>query len=91
LWKKRSSKCKTPLSPLRKAVEKALELAQAVKRLGPELSEADLRDLARELTGVRGKVQSLGRVLILNQDPSLAAEAHELIMEGEEAICKGQQ
>jgi hypothetical protein len=79
------------LGLLRKAMERAMELAQMVERLEPEPSEAGLRNLAQELPGVRGKVQSFGRILILNQDPSLAAYAHELIVEAEEAICKGQQ
>jgi hypothetical protein len=34
---------------------------------------------------------SLGRVLILSQDPTLVASAHELVAEAEEAIRVRQQ
>jgi hypothetical protein len=52
---------------------------------------ASLRDLAPELTGIRGSMQLLGRVLILSQDLALAASVHELLVLAEEAFCSGQQ
>jgi hypothetical protein len=36
-------------------------------------------------------VHSLGRALLLSQDPALAARAHELLVKAKEAICSGQQ
>jgi hypothetical protein len=75
-----------PPRPLRKAVERAMELVQAVEGLMLEPSKAGLTSLGQELIKIRGK----GQVLILNQGPSLAAEAHELITKVEEVISKGQ-
>jgi hypothetical protein len=40
---------------------------------------------------MRRELMSLGRVLIMSQDPSLAAGAHELTREAEDAIRRGQQ
>jgi uncharacterized protein Yka (UPF0111/DUF47 family) len=48
------------LGLLRKAMERAMELAQMVERLEPEPSEAGLRNLAQELTGVRGRCNHWG-------------------------------
>ncbi len=40
---------------------------------------------------MRKELMSLGRVLIMSQDPSLAAEAHDLAGEAEDAVRAGQQ
>jgi hypothetical protein len=74
-----------PLVPLRRAVEGVAELIQGVEKLEAEPSEANLRDLALELAEVKG---SLGRVLMLSQDLTIAVSAHELLVE---AICSKQQ
>jgi hypothetical protein len=43
------------------------------------------------LNVAKGSLLSLGRVLMLSQDRTLAAIAHELVAEAEEAIRVGQQ
>ncbi len=62
-----------------------------MKKLKAEPSKANLRDLGRELTEVKGSVQSFGQALMLSQDPTLTASAHELLAEAKEAIQGGQQ
>jgi hypothetical protein len=75
-----------PLAPLRRAMEGIADMAQAVAKLQAEPSEANLRDLGREMNEARRSMQSLGRVLMLSQDPTLAARAHELVAEAKEAM-----
>jgi phosphohistidine phosphatase SixA len=71
-------------------VEGVARLMQAVEKFEAEPTEANLRDLARELAEVKGSVQSLGQALMLSHDPTLAAGARELLVEAKEAICGGQ-
>jgi hypothetical protein len=80
-----------PVVPLRRAVEGVAELMQGVEKLEAEPSESNLRDLAWELAEVKGSIQSLGRSLMLSQDPTIAGSAHELLVEAGEVICSGQQ
>ncbi len=49
-----------------------------------ELSEVDLRSISKELSGCKGKVQSLTRSYLVSDDPSLAADAHKLLSEVDE-------
>jgi hypothetical protein len=74
------------LAPLRRAIDEIADLMQALEKLEAESSEVILRDLGRELAEVKGSVQSLGWALMLSQDPTLAASAHELHAEAEEAM-----
>ncbi len=62
------------------------DLMQALEKLEAEPKEANLRDIGQELNKVKGSVQSLGQALMLSQDPTLAANAHELVTKAEEAI-----
>jgi hypothetical protein len=76
-----------PLVPLRRAVEDVAELMQGVEKLEAEPSEANLRGLPQELAEGKRSIQSLGRALMLSQDPTIAVSAHELLVEAGEAIC----
>jgi hypothetical protein len=72
-------------------MEKVADLNKTAARAEDEPEEAGLRALGRKLSQVKGDLLLLGRALMLSQDPSLAAEAHELVKEAEEAIRAGQQ
>ncbi len=58
-------------------MEGIADLAQALIRLEAEPSKASLRSLSRELNEAKGSMMLLGRVLMLSQDPALAASVHE--------------
>jgi hypothetical protein len=78
------------LGPLRRAMGKVASLNEAVSR-AKDTPEEGLRDLGHKLGAARKELLSLGRVLIMSQDLSLAAEAHDLAEKAEEAIRIGQQ
>jgi hypothetical protein len=80
-----------PLKPLMRVLEQVVELAQLVEGFKLEPSEADLRSNSRELSGCKGKIQSLTRSYLVSDDPSLTADAHELINEASEVIGRGQK
>jgi hypothetical protein len=63
----------------------------AIAKAEDALEEEGLRDLGRKLGAARKELMSLGRVLMMSQDPALVAEAHDLAGEAEEAIRAGQQ
>jgi hypothetical protein len=77
------------LGPLRRAMGKVSNLNEAVARI--EDAPEGLRVLGRRWSEARNELMSLGRVLMMSQDPSLAAEAHELAQEAEDAVWTGQQ
>ncbi len=80
-----------PLVPLRRATGGIAALAEVIMVLEAEPSEDKLRLLGRDLNEAKGSLMSLGQVLMLSQDPTLAASAHEVVAEAEEAIRVGQQ
>jgi hypothetical protein len=65
-----------PLAPLRRVMEEVVNLSEAVAKSEDKLDEERLRFLGRGLSGAKGNLMSLGRALMLSQDPSLAARAH---------------
>jgi hypothetical protein len=67
------------------------DLNKAVARVDDKPEEARLRALSKKLSKVKGDLLPLGRALMLSQVLSLAAGAHELVGEGEEALQTGQQ
>jgi hypothetical protein len=67
------------------------DLNKAVARVDDKPEEARLWALSKKLSKVKGDLLSLGRALMFSQDLSLAAGAHELVGEGEEALQTGQQ
>ncbi len=67
------------LDPLRRAMGKVASLNEAVARMEGASEEEGLWELGWRLSEVRKELMSLGRVLMMSQDPPLAAEAHELI------------
>jgi hypothetical protein len=79
------------LGPLQKAMGKVAGLNKAIARMedGPE--KEGLRAMGWELSGAKRGLMLLGPVLMMSQDPSLAAEAHKLAGEAEDAIKAGQQ
>jgi hypothetical protein len=79
------------LGPLRSIMETVADLNEATTRAEDEPEEVGLRVLGRKLSKVKGDLLSLGQALMLIQDPSLAAGAHKLVGEAEEAIRAGQQ
>jgi hypothetical protein len=76
---------------LRRAMGKVAGLNKAVSKAKGAPKEEGLRDLGRKLGAARKELISLERVLIMSQHPSLAAEAHDLTGEAEDAIRAGQQ
>ncbi len=66
-------------------------LNEAVAGAEDEPEEAELRTLGKKLSRVKADLLSLGRGLMLSQDPSLAAGAQKLIVDTEEAIRASQQ
>jgi hypothetical protein len=87
----RASTKEDALSPLRRAVGKVVGLNEAIARMEDAPEEEGLRALGRELSKVKKELMSLGRILMMSQDPSLAAGAHELAGEAEDAIGASQQ
>jgi hypothetical protein len=81
----------SPLVALRRAMGGIADYVQAITELGAEPNEDNLRLLGQDLNKARGSLMSLGRTLMLSQDPTLAASAHELVAEAEEALRVGQQ
>jgi hypothetical protein len=86
-----SHKKEGALGQLRNIMEKVADLNEAVTKAEDEPEEAGLRALGQKLSKVKGDLLSLGRALMLSQDASLAAGAHELVRKAEEAIRAGQQ
>jgi hypothetical protein len=56
-----------------------------------EPNETNLRSYGQEMSKAKGSMMSLGRVLMLSQDTTLAVSVHELVAEAEETIWTGQQ
>jgi hypothetical protein len=88
---KGAEKEEDPLVPLRRAMEDIADLVQGLTKLEAKPNKANLRNLGREMNKAKGSMMLLGQVLMLNQDPTLAASAHKLVAEAEEAIRNGQQ
>ncbi len=78
-----------PLKPLRRVLERVVELAQLVEGFELELSEAEVRSISRELSWCKGKVQSLTRSYLVSDHPSLAAATNELTNEADKVIGRG--
>jgi hypothetical protein len=66
------------LGPLLRMVEKVAGLNEAIAKMKDAPEEEGLRGLGWRLGEAKRELMSLGRVLMMSQDPSLAAEAHEL-------------
>jgi hypothetical protein len=79
------------LGPLRRMMGKVASLKEAVNEAKGTPEEEGLRDLGQKLGMAKRELMSLGWDLITSQDPSLAAEAHELVREAEDAIRSGQR
>ncbi len=59
------------LAPLRRAIEEVANLNEAIAKAEDRPEEERLRSLWQELSKAKGDLMSLGRALMLNQDPSL--------------------
>jgi hypothetical protein len=86
--KKETEEKDNPLVPLRRAMEGIADLGEAIAKLEKEPSKDRLRLLGRGLSGAKGNLMLLGRALMLSQELTLAAGAHELAAE---VIQVGQQ
>ncbi len=75
----------------RRAMGKVADLSEAITRAAGAPEEERLRALGQELSKAKRALMLLGRVLMMSQDPSLAAGAHKLAREAEDAIRAGQQ
>jgi hypothetical protein len=75
-----------PLVPLRKAMEGIVDLNEAIANLEDKPGKDRLRLLGRGLNGAKGALMLLGRALMMSQDPTLVAGAHELVAEAKEVI-----
>ncbi len=82
---------KDGLGPLRRAMGKVTSLKEAINGAKGVPEEGGLRDLGQKLGKAKRELMSLGRDLITSQDPSLAAEAHELVGEVEDTIRTDQR
>jgi hypothetical protein len=76
---------------LRRTMGGIPDLAQAITKLEAEPNEANLRILGREMNEAKGSMMSQGWILMLSQDLTPAANAHEVVAGAEEAIRTGQQ
>ncbi len=56
-----------------------------------EPDKGELRELAKKLGAVKKELMTLGRELMVNQLPTTATEAHELVSEAEEAVRVNQR
>jgi hypothetical protein len=79
------------LGPLRRALGRIANLSEAVAQAVPEPEEGGLRDLGRKLGVAKKELVALSRDPMISQPPALAAEAHALASEAEEAIRAGQK
>ncbi len=75
-----------PLAPLRKAMEGIVDLNEAIAKLENKPGEDRLRLLGPGLNGAKGELMLLGWALMLSQEQTLVAGAHELVAEAKEVI-----
>jgi hypothetical protein len=78
------------LGPLRRAMGRIASLNEAVNLAKAAPEEGQLRDLGRKLGMAKKELMVLGRDLVMNQVPTLAAETHDLAGKAEDAIRAGQ-
>ncbi len=81
-----TSKPEDSLAPLRKAIETATHLAEAVAKEIQDPSEERLRDLARKLGAAKKEIMALSRCLMVGQAASIATEAKGLAGDAGEDI-----
>jgi hypothetical protein len=74
------------LAPLRKAIETATHLAEAVAKEIQDPGEERLRDLARKLGTAKKEIMALSRSLMVGQASSIATEANRLASDAGEVI-----
>jgi hypothetical protein len=74
------------LAPLRKAIETATHLVEAVAKEIQDPGEERLRDLARKLGTAKKEIMALSRSLMVGQAASIATEANRLSSDAGEAI-----
>jgi hypothetical protein len=74
------------LAPLRKAIETATHLAEAVAKEIQDPGEERLRDLTRKLGTAKKEIMVLSRSLMVGQAASIATEANRLASDAGEAI-----
>jgi hypothetical protein len=79
------------LVSLRRVMGKVASLNEAINKAQDVPEEGGQRDLGRKLGMAKKELMSLGRNLIMCQEPSLAAESHELVGEAVDAIRAGQR
>jgi hypothetical protein len=71
---------------LMQSKRKEANLNEAVARAQDSPEEERLRALGRELSKVKRDLMLLERVLMMSQDPSLVAGAHQLAREAKDTI-----
>jgi hypothetical protein len=74
------------LAPLKKAIEIATYLTEAVAKEIQDSGEDRLRDLARKLGTSKKEIMALSRSLMVGQAASIATEANRLASDAGEAI-----
>ncbi len=74
------------LAPLRKAIETATHLAEAVAKEIQDPEEERLRDLAKKLGTAKKEIMALSRSLMVGQAASITTEANRLASDGGEVI-----
>jgi hypothetical protein len=74
------------LAPLRKAIETATHLTEAVAKEIQDPGEERLRDLARKLGTAKKEIMALSRSLMVGQVASITTEANRLASDAREAI-----
>jgi hypothetical protein len=77
-WVDVGSKEEDALGPLRRAMGRIAGLNEAVNLAKAAPEEGQLRDLGRKLGVSKKELMALGRVLVTNQVPTQASEAHFL-------------
>jgi transposase InsO family protein len=64
---------------------------QLVEGYELEPFKADLKSISRELSGRRRRIQELTKSYLISDEPTLAADAHELLNEADEVVSRGQK
>ncbi len=64
---------------------------QLVEGYELEPFKADLKSISRELSGRRRRIQELTKSYLISDEPTLVADAHELLNEADEVVSRGQK
>ncbi len=79
------------MGSLHAAMDIIIELAQLMERFEMEPSEAQLREIVRDLQGKKTKAQKIAQPILNLCDPYVVRKAFKIIKKAEEASQWGQE